>query len=127
MISATRNLQEKWTRDRRASGRYPIEAEADYRLYRQGRLVQAGRARTINLSSSGVLFDAGKPLTPGIRIELSIPWPARLGEEGVALRLWVEGRTVRAQAGATALRILSYEFRTRASASRAAGAVAGAA
>ena len=127
MTSAIRSSTEKWIRDRRTGHRYPIDVEADYRLFRQGRLVQAGHGRTIDLSSSGVLFDAGRPLAPGMKIELSIHWPGRLSE-GAALQLRVEGRTVRAQAGCTALRIMDYQFRTRATAStplEAAGAAAG--
>lgn len=130
MTSAIRYSTEKWIRDRRGSRRYPISVEADYKLFRQGRLVQEGRSRTIDLSSSGVLFDAGRPLAPGMKVELSIHWPGRLSAR-VALRLCVEGRTVRAQAGSTALRIQGYEFRTCAAALTAvyprvaAGAAAG--
>jgi hypothetical protein len=113
MATGTRQRAEKWTRDRRSGHRYPIDASFEYRLVRQRKVIQSGRGRTVNISSSGVLLEVEQPLAPGVRIELSIAWPARL--EGYALlQLFVAGRTVRAEGGRTAVRIQTYDFRTRA-------------
>ena len=98
--------------DRRSWPRYPFEAALEYRLIR-GRKVSTGRGKTVNVSSRGVLFQSDKPLAAGAQIELAIAWPALLND-AAGLTLHVTGRTVRSQENCAAVRILRYEFRTRA-------------
>ena len=70
------------------------------------------RGKTVNMSSSGVLFTSEQILLPGRRVELSINWPAQLDQK-CALKLVARGRVVRFEKGLAAVEILQHEFRTR--------------
>lgn len=72
---------------------------------------EAGDGKTLNISSSGVLFTTEQMLLPGRRLELSISWPAQLNNK-CALKLVARGRIVRFEKGRAALEIQQYEFRT---------------
>jgi hypothetical protein len=72
---------------------------------------EAGDGKTLNISSSGVLFTTELILLPGRRMELSINWPAQLNNK-CALKLVARGRIVRFEKGRAALEIQQYEFRT---------------
>jgi len=58
--------------ERRATRRYSIEAELEYRITRQQTVLHQGRGFTINISSTGVLFECPLPLPVGRRVEVSI-------------------------------------------------------
>lgn len=73
---------------------------------------EAGVGRTIDMSSSGLRFNADKPLETGQRLDVSIDWPVLL-DGGVQLQLIVSGTVVRSNGIETALRIERHEFRTR--------------
>jgi hypothetical protein len=98
--------------DRRHSDRFPIEREVRYRVLSKRSGEEAGDGRTINISSSGVLFTSEHILLPGRRLELSISWPAQLNNK-VALKLVAKGRVVRFEQGRAAIEIQQYEFRTQ--------------
>jgi hypothetical protein len=98
--------------DRRHSDRFPIEREVKYRVLSKRGGEESGDGRTINISSSGVLFTTEHMLLPGRRMELSISWPAQLNNR-TALRLVARGRIVRFEAGRAAFMIQQYEFRTQ--------------
>ena len=100
--------------DRRHSDRFPIEREVRYRVLSKRSAEDAGDGRTVNISSSGVLFTSGHVLLPGRRLELSINWPAQLNDK-CALRLVARGRVVRFEDGRAAMEIQQYEFRTQSS------------
>ena len=74
---------------------------------------EAGDGKTINISSSGVLFTSDRILLPGKRLELSISWPAQLNNK-CALKLVARGRVIRFEPGCAAIEIQQYEFRTQA-------------
>ena len=76
---------------------------------------ESGAGRTINMSSTGVLFTTDQMLLPGRRIEVSISWPAQLNNK-CALRLVARGRVVRFDDGKAAMEIQQYEFKTQAKA-----------
>ncbi len=109
--------------DRRHSDRFPIEREVRYRVMNKRGGDEAGDGKTLNISSSGVLFTTDHMLLPGRRLELSISWPAQLNNK-CALKLVARGRVVRFEKGRAAIEIQQYEFRT-ASASLATAAPAG--
>jgi len=91
--------------------RFPIEADLCYLLLNGKTIVAAGHGRSLNISSSGVLFESMHSLRPGQQIELSIAWPARI-DGIVRMQLRASGQTVREQDNCTGVRILHYEFRT---------------
>jgi hypothetical protein len=108
--------------DRRHSDRFPIEREVRYRILSKRSGEEAGDGKTVNISSSGVLFTVDHVLLPGRRLEVAISWPAQLNNK-TALKLVARGRIVRFEEGRAAMEIQQYEFRTQSSqASAQAGA-----
>jgi hypothetical protein len=101
--------------DRRHSDRFPIEREVRYRVLNKRSGEEVGDGKTINISSSGVLFTVEHMLLPGRRMELAISWPAQLNNK-TALKLVARGRVVRFEGGRAAIEIQQYEFRTQSSA-----------
>jgi c-di-GMP-binding flagellar brake protein YcgR len=97
--------------DRRASSRFSIERELRYRVVNRKQPAEAGHGRTINMSSTGILFTSEQPLLPGRTVEMAISWPAQLNNT-CPLKLVARGRVVRSEGGATAIQIQQYEFRT---------------
>ena len=114
-------LQQTREADRRRSDRFAIERELRYRALNKRGGEEAGEGKTVNMSSSGVLFTSAQILRPGRRVELAISWPAQLNNK-CALKLVARGRVVRFENGLAAMEIQQYEFRTQS----APGAVAAA-
>jgi len=98
--------------ERRRRQRFPIECELRYRLLDSRRHLPQHTGKTINLSSKGVLFEAGCELPVGKRVEISIAWPALLNEK-CRLKMVAIGRVVRAGDGRAAALIQKHEFRTQ--------------
>ncbi len=98
--------------DRRQSDRFPIEREVRYRVLNKRGGEETGDGKTLNISSSGVLFTTQHVLLPGRRLEVAISWPAQLNNR-TALKLVARGRVVRFEDGRAAIEILQYEFRTQ--------------
>jgi hypothetical protein len=114
-----REMQGKGTKDaneRRQADRFPLERDVRYKVLSKRSTEEAGGGKTINMSSSGILFTAEHLLVPGKRLELSISWPAQLNNK-TALKLVARGRVVRCEDGRAALEIQQYEFRTQGSSS----------
>ena len=99
--------------DARSRTRFPIVADLEYSLLKAGRVTRKGHGKTVNLSSTGLLFESDKALPPDRRIKISVMWPVLLAP-GVGLTLHITGRTVRAQNRCTAVRSEKYEFYVRA-------------
>jgi hypothetical protein len=110
-LEVTRVSQYNSPAERRHSDRFPIQREVRYRVLNKRSADETGDGRTINISSSGVLFTSDRMLLPGRRLELSISWPAQLDNK-CALKLVARGRVVRFEPGRTAIEIQQYEFRT---------------
>lgn len=113
-------VSDKWNRDRRTGLRFPIDCPVEYNVLRQGRILETGQGRTLNISSSGLLFESDARLTPGATLELAVAWPARLSD-ATPIQLRVRGRAVRVTGAVTAMRIAAYDFRTKARAANALG------
>ena len=106
------NLGDAGSSERRRSSRFPIEREVRYKTLNQRADSLAGSGKTLNISSSGVLFTSDQELPVGTRLELSISWPAQLNERCM-LNLVARGRITRHSKGQSALQIQQYEFRTQ--------------
>ena len=89
-----------------------IEQDVHFRILNKKDGDLESRGKTLNMSSSGVLFTTDQILLPGRRVELSINWPAQLDNK-CALKLVARGRVVRFDKGTAAIEILQHEFRTR--------------
>ncbi len=96
-------------RERRSRLRFRIEQEVEYRVSGS---TAAGKGRTVNISSSGVLMTTETAMLPHCLVQLSIDWPAALNQT-CPMQLVIIGPVVRSEAGTTAISIISYEFRTR--------------
>jgi hypothetical protein len=103
--------------ERRRSERLGIEREVQCRTLNSKAADKTAEpaivGKTVNMSSSGILFTTEQALVPGRRVELSVNWPAQLNSK-CALKLVARGRVVRFEDGLVALQILQHEFRTRA-------------
>jgi c-di-GMP-binding flagellar brake protein YcgR len=98
--------------DRRAAQRMSIERDVAVRVLHSKQPETEMRGKTVNISSSGVLFTTDRALILGRRLEISIDWPVKLNEK-CALKLVARGRVVRFEGDRAALEILQHEFRTR--------------
>jgi hypothetical protein len=99
--------------DRRSSERMAIVRDVQYRVLNDKTGEVSASGKTVNMSSSGILFTTEHLLLPGRRVEVAVSWPAQLDNK-CALKLVARGRIVRFQEGMAALEILHHEFRTKA-------------
>jgi hypothetical protein len=97
--------------DRRFDRRYGIALDLRWKLVRRRKVLEAGVGRTVDLSSGGIMFDAGRALPVGLNVELSIAWPALL-HDIAPMQLAVVGRIVRTNGSRTAIHMTQHEFRT---------------
>src|SRR6266568_5296710 len=80
--------------DRRQDRRYELTLDIRWKLIRRRRVLDSGTGQTIDMSSGGILFDAGRHLPEGLNIELSITWPVLL-HNVAPMQLLAAGRIVR--------------------------------
>ena len=95
--------------DRRLQRRYPLELDLEFRIIHDDTIVASGAGRTGNISSGGVLFYATDSVTDGPHVELSVRWPAVLGNAPF-LELRIFGRLVRNDSQGIAMRMSRYHF-----------------
>ena len=99
--------------DRRVSSRLPIEREVRYKvLGRKKSVMCMGSGKTLNMSSSGILFTTESTLPEGASVEIAISWPVQL-DKATHLKLVVLGDLVRSDEGRAVISIERYEFKTR--------------
>ena len=97
--------------ERRVERRYSLQLEIRWKLLHRRRVLDTGAGRTRDLSSHGILFETGRMLPFGSRLEVAVSWPALL--HGVApLKLVAAGRVVRSDQTCAAIRMTQHEFRT---------------
>jgi hypothetical protein len=101
--------------DRRESSRFPLQQEMQYRVLNSKLERICGTGRTLDMSSTGILFSTEQRLQLGRLVEVAVNWPARLDGK-CPLKFVAVGRVVRSEPHSAALRIERYEFRTRATA-----------
>lgn len=97
--------------DRRQDRRYHLQLELRWKLIRRRRVLDTGTGYTLDLSSGGVLFDAGRHLPEGLTAELWITWPVLLHNTS-PLQLVASGKIVRAIGRHVAIQTNQHEFRT---------------
>src|SRR5450432_2339328 len=97
--------------ERRGARRYGLQLELKWKLVRRCRVLDTGAGRTFDLSSSGIIFYAGRELPEGLNVELSIAWPVLL-HNVAPLQLTVAGRIVRCEGRIVAIEMVQHEFRT---------------
>jgi hypothetical protein len=97
--------------ERRGDRRYALQLELKWKLVRRRRVLETGTGHTLDLSSSGILLDAGRHLPQGLNLELSVSWPVLL-HNVAPLQLSVSGRIVRSDGHRAAIQMVQHEFRT---------------
>jgi hypothetical protein len=102
--------------DRRSDRRYQLQLDLKWKLIRRRRVLDSGTGQTIDLSSGGILFDAGRHLPEGLNVELSINWPVLL-HSVAPMQLVVFGRIKRSNGRSAAIQSVQHEFRTAGSSS----------
>src|SRR5205823_3402025 len=103
---------DKWvTLGRRKSQRFPIELDVRYRTTSKRPEIVAGTGKTVNISSTGVLFTSPHDVPIGTRLEIFIRWPIKLNEK-CGLNLVGRGPVVRRAEGQLAVRFQDWQFRT---------------
>ena len=97
--------------DRRDDRRYLLQLEVKWKLIRRRRVLDTGTGYTIDLSSGGILFDAGRRLPEGLNVELSIAWPVLL-HNLAPMQLVASGKIIRSNGRQVAIQTVQHEFRT---------------
>jgi len=98
--------------DRRAAKRYPIEAEATYKLLDQGCRHELQQCVAFNISNCGVWLKSECALPVGARIDVMLDWPTRLNAMTDVV-LNIEGRIVRSHGNHVAVCFERSAFVTR--------------
>jgi hypothetical protein len=99
--------------------RYIIQFDLEYRVFGKGHSICSGAAKTVNISSEGILLTRADGVNKGQLVEISIRW--NTGAPGAAVAdLEILGRVMRVDASGTAVRILRYGFHPHPYASAAA-------
>jgi len=111
MTASEDKLTDRIRGDRRTDRRYTLNLDLRWKLVRRRKVLDSGNGRTLDLSSSGLYFDAGRPLPAGLNVELSIAWPALL-HNIAPMQLVVSGKIVRSEGSRAAVRVVQHEFRT---------------
>jgi hypothetical protein len=111
MTGAEQQSTDRIRGDRRHDRRYNLALDLRWKLVRRRKVLDAGSGRTLDLSSSGLYFDAGRPLPVGLNVELSISWPALL-HNIAPMQLVVSGKIIRTEGLRVAVRMVQHEFRT---------------
>ena len=91
--------------------RFPLETELRYQIVKRGpgELV-SGTGHVVNIGSRGLAFRDDGPLQIGMRLRVSMAWPAKLDE--CKLRLVFEGVVLRTHGNLVIVSIMHAEFRT---------------
>jgi c-di-GMP-binding flagellar brake protein YcgR len=97
--------------DRRQDRRYEIQLDVKWKLIRRRRVLDTGTGQTVDMSSGGILFDAGRHLPEGLNVELSITWPVLL-HNVAPMQLLASGKIVRSTGRKVAIQTVQHEFRT---------------
>jgi len=102
---------DKIAQRRRGSPRYTLRLDVKWKLIRAERVLQTGSGHTLDLSRGGVLFDAGRPLPEGLKVEVAIAWPVLLDDQ-TPLHLAISGRIKRSRENLVAIQTIRYAFHT---------------
>jgi hypothetical protein len=97
--------------DRRQDRRYQLRLDLKWKLIRRRRVLDTGIGHTIDLSSGGILFDAGRALPEGLNVEVSLTWPVLL-HNVAPMQLVVFGKIKRTSGRMIAMQTVQHEFRT---------------
>lgn len=97
--------------ERRSRVRFPLQLDMYYRpAEREQNLAIEGK--TINLSSAGLLFHSSALPGLGDKVEITVDWPLNLNAV-CKIKLVVRGQVMRVTENSAAIKVVTYEFRTK--------------
>src|SRR5205085_10150673 len=88
-----------------------LQLDLKWKLIRRRRVLDTGTGQTVDLSSGGLLFDAGRHLPEGLNVELAVSWPVLL-HNVAPMQLVICGRIKRCNGRCVAIQTTQHEFRT---------------
>lgn len=97
--------------EKRTNLRFPIERDCRFRLIAPNRRLPEVPAKTLNLSSKGMLLSVDRSVPVGAALEVVVHWPVQISER-CRLKMVARTRVLRSTATQAAVEIESYEFRT---------------
>jgi hypothetical protein len=97
--------------ERRNKIRFGFKRPLRYKLMENDNVIEMGQGETVDISSGGIAFQTSAALKAGEYIELSIDWPALLGDT-CPMRLVTFGRLIRRTDSMVACTVEKWEFRT---------------
>lgn len=93
------------------STQFPLELQVQFKIgFEDSHVI--GTGQTLLMSSREIVFRTDHRIEPETYVELVIAWPVLL-EDGVGLRLIVQGRVLAAGNGTITVSTSRYQFRTR--------------
>ena len=95
--------------DRRTHLRFSLDADLRFQASWRGKPI-SGEGPVVNISSKALVFRTGEPLYPGMRLKVSVAWPAKLDK--CRLRFVFVGVVLRASDGLVVASIERPQFRT---------------
>jgi hypothetical protein len=97
--------------ERRHDKRFGMQLQLRWKLVHRRRTIDTGTGCTVDMSSRGLRFEAGREMPSGLNVELSISWPVLLLNVA-PMQLLITGRILRSADGWAAIRTVTHEFRT---------------
>jgi hypothetical protein len=98
--------------ERRLKTRYNLSLDLSYCVIGGSRSGEAGRGRTLDLSSMALRFRAERPLAAGVPMEIVVDWPTLL-DGRIPLQWIATGLVIRTLGTDTVVKIEHYMFKTR--------------
>lgn len=105
-------LNDRSGAERRLSARFPLAEGIRFRVLDRRGAQYEGTGVTVDMSRGGLLFTTEMAPERGRLLECSVNWPVEL-DGGCPLKLVAVGHVVRSGAGAAAVKIEKYQFKTR--------------
>lgn len=100
----------RMSEERRSHQRFDLELPLRYKILGDGSDSTREGGKTINISSSGVLFEANEKVDVQSRLELLIQWPAQRAVK-TRTKLYAEGYVVRCYGDRIAVAFTHRAFR----------------
>lgn len=111
-LKALKHIPFTLSPDRRINVRFDLQLDATYTILQHNRVFATGSGKTLDMSSGGLLLKTEGPVPCTSHVRISVAWPARL-QNGMPLKLFLQGYVLRSESNYAAIRIRRYEFRTR--------------
>jgi hypothetical protein len=110
-MSRTKRVQPEY--ESRLRRRFPLSQEVRYRRLKGGKVSAWAIGKSLDISSSEIRFLTEYAFKPGEKVEVNVDWPVRL-QDTCLMKLVIHGKVVESDAHITTVKIVRYDFHTRA-------------